>query len=143
LFKERSSILSLPIRPARDPLKSLPAITRNHCPPSSEITAPIPRNTHANGNPDILRLYVPRAVALLAAFPNRAQDFPHPQSLRDAAEAELDPGQDLPSHLLADLRDGLLALARSIESARATGSVTTLRAAADPVRPAKVSAGHV
>jgi hypothetical protein len=97
----------------------------------------------ANGNPDILRLYVPRAVALLAAFPNRAQDFPHPQSLRDAAEAELDPGQDLPSHLLADLRDGLLALARSIESARATGSVTTLRAAADPARPAKVSAGHV
>ncbi len=97
----------------------------------------------ANGNPDVLRLYLPRAVALLAAFPNRAQDFPHPQSLRDAADADLDPGQDLPAHLRADLRDGLLALARSIESARATGSVTTLRTATEAARPAKVSASHV
>lgn len=98
--------------------------------------------TFANGNPDILRLYVPRAVALLAAFPNRAQDFPQPQSLREAADAEPDPGQDLPAHLQADLRDGLLALARSIESARAASAVPATRTPGEKVRPAQVSAGH-
>lgn len=98
--------------------------------------------TFANGNPDILRLYVPRAVALLAAFPNRAQDFPQPQSLREAAEAEPDPGQDLPAHLQADLRDGLLALARSIESARAASAAPATRTPGEKVRPTQVSAGH-
>jgi hypothetical protein len=96
----------------------------------------------ANGHPDVLRLYIPRAVALLTAFPNRAEDFPDPQSLRDAADADLDPGQDLPAHLRADLRDGLLALARSIDAARGTGTVTALRSVGDTVRPAKVSAGR-
>jgi hypothetical protein len=95
----------------------------------------------ANGNPDILRLYLPRAVALLAAFPNRAQDFPSPQSLRDAAETITDPGQDLPAHLLADLRDGLTALARSIETAMTSGSTPAARPAGDPVRAAQVSPG--
>ena len=96
----------------------------------------------ANGNPDVLRLYVPRAVALLAAFPNRAQDFPHPQSLRDAADADLDPAQDLPAHLQADLRDGLHALARSIETALSSGTAPASRPAADAVRAGQVSARH-
>lgn len=96
----------------------------------------------ANGHPDVLRLYIPRAVALLSAFPNRAEDFPDPQTLRAAAEGDLDPAQDLPAHLRADLREGLLALARSIETARGTGNVTPLRPTAEPVRPAKVSAGR-
>ena len=96
----------------------------------------------ANGNPDVLRLYVPRAVALLAAFPNRAQDFPHPQSLRDAAEADLDPAQDLPAHLQADLRDGLHALARSIETALSSGATPAARPATDAVRAGQVRAGH-
>ncbi|WP_137109534.1 hypothetical protein [Rhodobacter sp. SY28-1] len=114
-----------------------------------EIVAPglIPEGmakafTIANGNPDVLRLYVPRAVALLAAFPNRATDFPTPQDLRDAAEADLDPGQDLPAHLQADLRDGLHALARSIENALSSGAAPVARPAVDAVRPAKVSARH-
>lgn len=96
----------------------------------------------ANGNPDILRLYVPRAVALLAAFPNRAQDFPTPQNLRDVADGIVDPGQDLPAHLLADLRDGLNALARSIEGALGFGMSSASRPAADTVRSGQVSAGH-
>lgn len=114
-----------------------------------EIVAPglIPEGmakafTIANGNPDVLRLYVPRAVALLAAFPNRATDFPTPKDLRDAAEADLDPGQDLPAHLQADLRDGLNALARSIEIALSSGAAPAARPAVDAVRPAKVSARH-
>ncbi len=96
----------------------------------------------ANGNPDVLRLYVPRAVALLAAFPNRAQDFPHPQSLHDAADADLDPGQDLPAHLQADLRDGLHALARSIDAALSNGAMPATRPAGDAVLAGQVSAGH-
>lgn len=96
----------------------------------------------ANGNPDVLRLYVPRAVALLSAFPNRARDFPDPQSLREAAEADMDPGQDLPAYLQADLRDGLNALARSIELALVTGTTASPRPAAETVRSAKVSASH-
>lgn len=71
----------------------------------------------ANGNLDLLRFYVPRAMALIAAFPNRASDFPDPALLRQAAEADPPPGSDLPVHLLADLRDGLRALAQSVELA--------------------------
>lgn len=96
----------------------------------------------AHGNPDILRLYVPRAVALLAAFPNRVEDFPQPEALRNAADADPDPGQDLPAHLQADLRDGLLALARSIEAARAADGVLSARPAAEQRRTAQVRTGH-
>jgi hypothetical protein len=71
----------------------------------------------ADGNPDLLRLYVPRAIALIAAFPDRAADFPSPQALRGAAEGGFaaDGVSDLPAHLRADLCDGLVALARSLE----------------------------
>ncbi len=72
----------------------------------------------ANGNLDLLRLYVPRAMALISAFPTRADDFPQPQRLRELAEAL--PASDLPLHLQADLRDGLRALARAIEAASGT-----------------------
>ena len=75
----------------------------------------------ANGNFDLLRLYVPRAVALITAFPNRATDFPHPSRLREAADHEADPESDLPAHLQADLRDGLRALAGSVEAALGSG----------------------
>jgi hypothetical protein len=75
----------------------------------------------ANGNADLLRVYVPRALALIAAFPNRADSFPEPAQLRRAAADELgaDPQSDLPAHLRADLRDGLNALARAVENALA------------------------
>jgi hypothetical protein len=72
----------------------------------------------AGGNFDLLRLYVPRAMALIAAFPNRASDFPDPARLIEVAESDPVPASDLPAHLQADLRDGLRALARSIEAAR-------------------------
>jgi hypothetical protein len=72
----------------------------------------------ANGDPDLLRLYVPRALALVAAFPNRADGFPDPAKLRHAADEEPAPGSDLPAHLQADLREGLLALARAVETSR-------------------------
>ena len=72
----------------------------------------------AHGNQDLLRLYLPRAIALIAAFPDRADGFPDPDKLRAAAKAEPEPGSDLPTHLLADLCDGLMALARTIETAR-------------------------
>ena len=73
----------------------------------------------AGRNPDLLRLYVPRAIALIAAFPDRAVGFPDPQHLRAAAEGGLstDVDSDLPAHLRADLCDGLQALARSVERA--------------------------
>lgn len=71
----------------------------------------------SGGNLDLLRLYVPRAMALIAAFPNRAADFPEPARLIEAADAETAPESDLPAHLQADLRDGLRVLARSIETA--------------------------
>ena len=76
----------------------------------------------ADRNPDLLRLYLPRAIALIGAFPDRAAGFPSPQRLRAVAEADpgSDPQSDLPAHLRADLRDGLLALARSVENALAT-----------------------
>jgi hypothetical protein len=75
----------------------------------------------AEGNPDLLRLYLPRAIALVAAFPNRAAGFPAPARLRQAAAAAAgsDPNADLPAHLRDDLRDGLRALARGIEAALA------------------------
>ncbi len=71
----------------------------------------------ASGNGDLLRLYVPRALALVAAFPDRAEDFPTSAQLRQASldGAGSDPRSDLPAHLRADLRDGLAALARAIE----------------------------
>lgn len=94
----------------------------------------------ANGNPDLLRLYVPRALALLAAFPDRAGDFPAPQSLLDAAEIDPAPEHDLPAHLRADLREGLFSLARSVETAQATGAAPATQAEADPVQPIRVYA---
>jgi hypothetical protein len=70
------------------------------------------------GNGDILRLYVPRALALIAAFPDRVADFPSAAQLRRTAmDAGSDPASDLPAHLRADLRDGLMALARAVEQA--------------------------
>jgi hypothetical protein len=69
------------------------------------------------GNFDLLRLYLPRAMALIAAFPNRATDFPSPTLLTEAANSAQD--SDLPSHLQEDVRDGLRALARSVEAALA------------------------
>lgn len=69
----------------------------------------------ANGDLDLLRLYVPRAMALISAFPNRADDFPTPAELREAATAA--PESDLPAHLQDDLRDGLRALARAVAAA--------------------------
>lgn len=77
-------------------------------------------------NPDILRLFLPRALALAAAFPDRSSCFPTPAALRDAAETELDigPNFDIPADLRADLKDGLLALAKSIEAASAPRSGT-------------------
>jgi hypothetical protein len=72
----------------------------------------------ADGNPDLLRLYVPRAIALIAAFPDRAPDFPNPKLLRALAENGFVAGDaGLPDHLRADLCDGLMALARSLERA--------------------------
>ncbi|WP_136646287.1 hypothetical protein [Tabrizicola sp. YIM 78059] len=78
----------------------------------------------ADGNADLLRLYLPRAVALIAAFPDRAPDFPTPERLREAAEQDLgaDPASDLPAHLRADLRDGLRALAQAVETALRPGA---------------------
>lgn len=73
----------------------------------------------ADRNPDLLRLYLPRALALAAAFPDRAADFPDPQSLRDTADSgmSVDAASDLPAHLRTDLCDGLHALARSLDRA--------------------------
>lgn len=79
----------------------------------------------SDGNPDLLRLYVPRAIALIAAFPDRAGDFPTPAELRAAAEGGFagDGESDLPAHLRADICDGLEALARTLERALAAESV--------------------
>lgn len=87
----------------------------------------------AGGNLDLLRLYVPRAMALISAFPTRADDFPAPQDLRKLAEAL--PPSDLPQHLQADLRDGLQALARAIEAASGTAATTDTVEAPAPLRP--------
>jgi hypothetical protein len=71
----------------------------------------------ADRNPDLLWLYIPRAIALIAAFPDRAAEFPTPQALREAAKDGLaaNTDSDLPAHLRADLCDGLEALARTLE----------------------------
>ena len=88
----------------------------------------------ANSNLDLLRIYVPRAMALISAFPTRADDFPVPERLRLTADNL--PQSDLPDHLQADLRDGLRALARSVEAARGSHSAST---AAEPLRHAKAA----
>ncbi len=85
------------------------------------------------GDGDLLRLYVPRALALIAAFPDRAADFPSAAQLRRAAtDAGSDPASDLPAHLRADLRDGLTALARAVEHAQIGASLQ----ATSPAEPA-------
>ena len=98
-----------------------------------EIVAPgsIPHAVNAaflstNRNPDLLRLFLPRALALVAAFPNRVAGFPSASTLRDAAEGELQSGPhtDLPVDLRADLKDGLIALAWAVEAV-AKGSPST------------------
>lgn len=73
----------------------------------------------AEASPDLLRFLVPRAMALIGAFPNRASGFPTPALIRKAAESGLDggPQNDLPAHLRDDLRVGLLALADAVEAA--------------------------
>lgn len=97
----------------------------------------------ADGNLDLLRLYVPRAMALIAAFPSRAEDFPHPSRLIEAAEAEPAPESDLPAHLQADLREGLRALARSVEAARGgKDPVVSARDGAEPQPLARRTARH-
>ena len=75
----------------------------------------------AEGNPDLLRIFVPRALALISAFPYRAQGFPTAARLRQAAAAGMnsDPNADLPRHLRDDLCDGLRALARAVDAALA------------------------
>jgi len=77
-------------------------------------------------NADLLRLYVPRGLALIAAFANRASGFPAPDDLRKMAGevSGADPQLDLPVHLRDDLRDGLLALALAIEKALAPVATT-------------------
>ncbi len=82
----------------------------------------------SDGDPDLLRLFLPRALALAGAFPDRAAGFPSPATLRAAAKAGLatGPDTDIPDDLRADLGDGLLALARSVETA-----LTRSRAAPD------------
>jgi hypothetical protein len=73
----------------------------------------------ADGNPDLLRLYVPRALALISAFPRSVDDFPVPEKLRETVEEpDTNPYSDLPAHLRADLHDGLLALASVVEKTR-------------------------
>jgi hypothetical protein len=97
--------------------------------------------TIANGDPDLLRLFLPRALALVAAFPDRADGFPSPARLRQAAGAGLGdgPNADLPVHLRDDLRDGLRALARAVEAAvAAAGAQAPLQS--DPVT--HHAAGH-
>ena len=89
----------------------------------------------AGGNLDLLRLYVPRAMALIGAFPNRASDFPDPQRLRQVAENL--PESDLPGHVQADLSDGLRALARAVEAALGPQAKAD---APDPGQSAKASA---
>lgn len=88
----------------------------------------------ADGDPDLLRLYLPRAMALIAAFPDRASGFPAPQRLRASAEKDLgaDPRSDLPAHLRDDLREGLLALAQAVERALGAGAAAKATPAAEP-----------
>jgi hypothetical protein len=83
-----------------------------------------------------LRLYAPRAIALISAFPNRSSDFPEPQRLRDLADAL--PASDLPAHLQADLRDGLRALAQAIDVASGHATAVEVPPAAEPLRQRRV-----
>jgi len=87
----------------------------------------------AGRNADLLRLYVPRGLALIAAFPDRASDFPAPEDLRKVAGEVLDADaqRDLPMHLRADLHDGLLALALCIEKV-ASPTATPIEPALEP-----------
>lgn len=71
----------------------------------------------SSADPDLLRLYVPRAVALIDAFPNRANGFPTPDAIRKIAVDG--PAGGRPNDLPAHLRVGLIALAGAIETARA------------------------
>lgn len=89
----------------------------------------------AGGNLDLLRLYVPRAMALISAFPSRASDFPDPARLRHVADHL--PESDLPDHLQSDLRDGLRALARAVEAA--LGSAATPVAGSRPLGAASTA----
>jgi hypothetical protein len=89
----------------------------------------------AGGNFDLLRLYVPRAMALIAAFPGRAADFPEPDLLLAAAEAEAPANSDLPAHLQDDLRYGLRALARSVHAALGSGPIPVTKAEPAAIRP--------
>lgn len=91
-----------------------------------EIVAPglVPRSmalafTIADRNSDLLRLYIPRALALIAAFPDRVADFPSADRLREVAKDDLGSGPftDLPAHVKRDLQDGLLALGAAIDRA--------------------------
>jgi hypothetical protein len=90
----------------------------------------------ANGNLDLLRLFAPRAIALISAFPNRASDFPEPQRLREVAETL--PASDLPLHLQTDLRDGLRALAQAIAVASGSASATETITSVEPFRQRRV-----
>lgn len=74
----------------------------------------------SNRDPDLLRLFLPRALALASAFPDRVSGFPSASALRQAAADDLDtgPNSDLPADLRADLRDGLAALAKAVEAAQ-------------------------
>ena len=102
-----------------------------------EVVAPgrVPSGlAHAGGiadrNADLLRLFLPRAIAVIAAFPDRADDFPTPEKLRNVASQGPETGafSDLPDYLRADLRDGLQALARSVERALTTeGGASDMR----------------
>jgi hypothetical protein len=87
---------------------------------------------------DLLRLYLPRALALIAAFPDRAADFPAPAQVRAAAAdgPGSDPRSDLPAHLQADLRDGLHALAQAVERA-AAGARPVVEARTKPAQTRK------
>ena len=87
----------------------------------------------ANGDADLLRIYVPRALALVSAFPNRANGFPHPTKLRSVADANPALGSDLPLHLQADLREGLLALANAVAAAQASlAEASSAKPASEP-----------
>jgi hypothetical protein len=67
-----------------------------------------------------LRQYLPRALALIAAFPTRAEDFPAPQHLREVAASAIVPAAE------ADLREGLLSLAAAIENALSPAAATQI-----------------
>ncbi len=89
--------------------------------PGRVANAPLTAFGLSDGNPDLLRLYLPRALALVAAFPDRVSGFPTAATLRQAANATWDagPNTDIPAYLRVDLRDGLVALASAVEAATA------------------------